>query len=60
MGWEELLSIAEQNRVYRAEEAATDPASCPNDGHPLQTGPDGWLYCVYDGWRPLGAPAMPG
>jgi hypothetical protein len=31
-----------------------NPVECPNDGEPLQTGPDGMLYCRYDGWRPLG------
>jgi uncharacterized Zn finger protein (UPF0148 family) len=25
--------------------------ACPNDGEPLRTGPDGQLYCPFDGER---------
>lgn len=25
--------------------------TCPNDGTQLKTGPDGALYCPFDGWR---------
>lgn len=27
------------------------PVACPNDGEPLRTGPDGILFCPYDGWQ---------
>ena len=54
MSWEQLLTIrAEQAEdAQRAREAERNPVACPNDGEPLVTGPDGKLFCVFDGYRP--------
>lgn len=51
MAWEDLLSIK-----YEAEELARldreqPPISCPNDGTPLQPGPNGELHCKFDGYQ---------
>lgn len=54
MSWQQLLDIArEASEELRAEQARS-PVACPNDGQPLTTGPDGHLFCTYDGWRPDG------
>lgn len=52
MSWHQLLDIYADAAADRQAEAATPPAACPNDGEPLKTGPDGGLYCPFDGWRP--------
>ncbi|MEU0465023.1 hypothetical protein ABZ215_13550 [Amycolatopsis sp. NPDC006131] len=51
-GWYGLLAIAQEAAAERAAEKAQPPVACPNDGEPLQTGPDGRLHCPFDGWRP--------
>jgi hypothetical protein len=54
-GWVEVIrdSAAEYNLDKNRQRDT--PIECPNDGEPLLVGPDGKLYCRYDGWRPLGA-----
>jgi hypothetical protein len=52
MGYESLLSITREARQLREQEAQREPTACPNDGEPLLRGPDGVLFCKYDGWRP--------
>ncbi len=42
---------AELKAVRRDDWAAL--GECPNDGETLQQGPDGRLFCPFDGWRPL-------
>lgn len=49
MSWEQLLAIVQTDREER--EAVVEVA-CPNDGEPYRTGPDGELYCRFDGYRP--------
>lgn len=56
MGWGQLLSIYAEAAADRAAEQAAPPEACPNDGEPLRTGPDGGLYCPFDGWRECDAP----
>lgn len=51
MSWDQLIAIAKEARDLAEKERNTPPAACPNDGEPLQTGPDGVLYCPFDGWR---------
>ena len=50
MSWGSLVAILN-------EAAASQPpiSACPNDGEPLATGPDGRLFCRYDGWTTEGA-----
>ena len=55
MSWFQLLAIyqeaALEDRRQRQEQEQR-PTACPEDGEPLLTGPDGQLYCPYDGFRP--------
>jgi len=51
VGWEQLLTIRrEQVETARAELAAP-PQACPNDGEPLRAGPNGELFCPFDGYQ---------
>ncbi len=36
------------------------PQACPHDGEPLTTGPDGLLFCRFDGYQWPRDPALPG
>jgi hypothetical protein len=51
-GWDTLRSIIDEAREFRRWEAQNYPISCPNDGEPLITGPDGHKFCPFDGYRP--------
>lgn len=55
MGYEGLLSLlrtsAEEFRQALDDER-DNPVECPNDGEPLESAPDGGVFCRYDGWRP--------
>jgi hypothetical protein len=51
-GWQDLLAILKQGAEERAAERAQGPLACPNDGEPLTSGPDGRLFCRFDGWKP--------
>lgn len=54
MAWDTLLSIYQDATARLLDERARRPEACPNDGEPLRTGPDGVLWCPYDGWRDEG------
>lgn len=54
MAWEQLLDIIADARAEAVEERSQPPQACPNDGEPLRGGPDGQLYCLFDGWQPDG------
>lgn len=50
MAWDQLIDIkAEAAEARRADEGP--PSACPNDGQPLEQGPNGGLHCPYDGYR---------
>lgn len=51
MSWEQLLDIAREAAADRDDERDRPPTACPNDGEPLQEGPQGQLFCPFDGWR---------
>lgn len=51
-GWLGLLDIYQDAAEEAAFWRAQPPVACPNDGEPLTTGPDGRLFCKFDGWRP--------
>jgi hypothetical protein len=51
MSWDQLHAIIQEARRGVAESQAEPPTACPNDGEPLRTGPNGELYCRFDGWR---------
>lgn len=50
MSWEQLLSIRIAAADEARAEADTPPVACPNDGEPLEAGPNGVLHCVFDGY----------
>lgn len=52
MSWETLIAIKrEAEELDRRKD--DPPTACPNDGEPLESGPDGTLHCRFDGfvWR---------
>lgn len=51
MSWEQLISIIRDSDDEASTDASTPPVACPNDGEPLSTGPNGELFCTFDGWR---------
>lgn len=50
MSWDQLVSLYRAAADELAQEQADPPAACPNDGQPLETGPNGELWCPFDGW----------
>ncbi|HEY0638390.1 MAG TPA: hypothetical protein VGD67_12150 [Pseudonocardiaceae bacterium] len=52
MSWEQLRDTLREAAAECEAAATSPPVACPNDGEPLRTGPDGQLYCPFDGWRP--------
>ncbi|MFI6304277.1 hypothetical protein ACIBCH_20595 [Amycolatopsis thailandensis] len=50
--WWGLFDIYREAAEIRRDELERDPEACPRDGEPLVTGPDGELFCRFDGWRP--------
>lgn len=51
MAWEQLLSIYAEAAEERRADRARRPEACPNDGTPLEQGPQGSLHCPFDGWE---------
>lgn len=49
MSWEQLLQIRELDRY---EQANPRVQSCPRCGEPYQVGPEGQLFCPFDGYQP--------
>jgi uncharacterized Zn finger protein (UPF0148 family) len=52
VGWYQLLDIAREARDEDVTGASIEAEVCPNDGEPLREGPNGQLYCPFDGYRP--------
>lgn len=50
--WYELISITDEARQYALQARELALMACPNDGEPYRTGPDGSLFCPYDGYKP--------
>lgn len=53
MSWYQLLSTIRESADYQAYYDSQPPVACPNDGTPLQTGPEEdtpILWCPFDGW----------
>lgn len=50
MSWEQLLDIQREAAAYAETERSQPPTACPNDGIPLEQGPNGVLHCRFDGW----------
>lgn len=51
MSWDSLRAIYREAVQERMAEDTRPKVACPNDGEPLLVGPDGKLFCPYDGWR---------
>ena len=51
MAWETLLDIIAEGRDLERQEATKTPVECPNDYTTLKEGPDGVLFCPWDGWQ---------
>ena len=51
MSWEQLVNMRREAAAEREAERTARPVACPNDGEPLREGPDGRLYCPFDGWN---------
>ncbi len=51
MAWEQLVDILREAADERRDEHARRPVACPNDGEPLRDGPNGELFCPFDGWK---------
>lgn len=50
MSWDTLLSILKSNAQDVQQQLLDPPIACPNDGTPLESGPNGTLHCPFDGW----------
>jgi hypothetical protein len=50
MSWEQLLDIGREAAALRQADESGPPVACPNDGEPLERGPNGVLHCSFDGW----------
>lgn len=49
--WYTLLDIYAEAAQDAAYDRDAVPEACPNDGEPLRGGPNGELYCPFDGWQ---------
>jgi len=49
MAWEQLLGYVQEAAEYDREDAAATPTECPHDYFPLTEGPNGKLFCRWDG-----------
>ncbi len=50
-GWYGLVAFYRDAAAQDRQWKATRPLACPNDGEPLQVGPDGVRFCHFDGYR---------
>ncbi len=50
MPHEQLLDILKNAKQIQQFERSRIPSACPNDGTPLEEGPNGELHCKFDGW----------
>lgn len=54
-GWQKLLDIKRQDEQEYENWLMEIPSACPNDGTPLDVGPQGMLHCPMGDWtRPAG------
>lgn len=51
MAWQQLIAMIEEGRQLDVAAATKIPVECPNDYTTLETGPDGMLFCPWDGWK---------
>lgn len=51
MAWQQLVDILAEARELEREALTAVPQECPNDYTALKEGPDGTLFCPWDGWQ---------
>lgn len=51
-GWWSLIDIFDEASDLVLQGWEQERLVCPNDGEPLRSGPEGELYCPFDGYRP--------
>jgi len=51
VSWEQLLSILKEASDSARDEQSRPPQACPLCGEPLISGPNGELFCKYDGYQ---------
>ena len=51
MAWEQLLAIYASAAQSYTDERDNPPVACPQDATPLRKGPEGILYCPFDGYQ---------
>lgn len=49
MAWEQLTAMIQEAQDIVQKDKSTAPTSCPNDYTALREGPNGKLYCPWDG-----------
>lgn len=54
-GWWGLLAILRESAAEQIADQERILLACPNDGEPYVMGPDGQLFCRFDGHRPGGS-----
>lgn len=52
--WGQLIAMREEADLFEKQDAATPLSACPECGQTLLPGPDGRLFCPFDGWRDEG------
>lgn len=51
MGYYSLLAVIDEAQTLKEEYDSQPPLCCPNDATPLSDGPDGIVFCPFDGWQ---------
>lgn len=51
MSWQKLIDIIDEARELEREAATAVPQECPNDFTALKEGPNGTLFCPWDGFQ---------
>lgn len=51
MSWEQLAAMVQEAREIDQADRAAEPTSCASCYTPLKPGPDGGLFCPWDGLR---------
>lgn len=49
MAWEQLTGMIREALDIDQKDRSTPPTSCPNDYTALVAGPDGTMFCPWDG-----------
>lgn len=57
-GWYSYLNILHNMAEEVRNEAIEPPEACPDCGEPVRSGPNGELFCTFDGWQWNGAVAF--